>query len=245
MKNLTDRDFWAKYWSTKKVAKRVTSHYPFHDLFATVLTRKPRGTMLEIGGFPGYFAIFFQKYWGYQSTLLDYFVNHTVLKSIWQQNQVGASDITVLEQDFFTSPIRKQYDLVFSLGFLEHFDDTYGVIARHWRYVKPGGEMLIVIPNFLGLNGHIQLAWDPDNLNKHNLECMDLPRLRLYLKQLGIKHGRVFYWGGLRVWLEDWDRRSLWQKFVVSSLYIIGFLVKKLGINNRFLSPYLVIYAKK
>lgn len=245
MKKLTDKQFWTKYWSTKKTTKIVGSNYPFSDLFASVLTRNTSGSMIEIGGFPGYFAIFFQKYWHYKTTLLDYYINEKFLQSIWKDNNIDKKDIKVFKADFFHYKTAKQYDLVYSMGFIEHFDNTEDVIARHWKFVKKGGEMLITLPNFLGLNGHMQLSWDPDNLNKHNLECMDIVRLESILDALHITQAKVFYWGGLRVWLEDLGSRTLWQKFVVGCLYVLGIVIKKLGINNKFLSPYIVIYAKK
>jgi SAM-dependent methyltransferase len=245
MKNLTDKQFWAKYWSTKKATTIVTSRYAFQDLFNEILTKKIDGTMLEVGGFPGYFAVFFHKFWGYKTTLLDYFVDKKFLSKVWSANSIKSEAIKVIESDFFSYTTKTQYDLVFSLGFIEHFDDTSDVISRHWRLVAKGGELLIVYPNFLGLNGHMQLAWDPDNLNKHNLESMYISRIKNYLKDLKISNAKVFYWGGLRVWLEDLPSRSLWQKFVVVSLYALGLLIKSLGFNSKFLSPYIVIYAIK
>lgn len=245
MKNLTDRQFWSKYWSTKKATTIVTSKYAFHDLFDQTLHKKTNGNMLEIGGFPGYFAVYFHKFWNYKTTILDYFVAKKFLSNVWKSNSIGQNDIEVLEKDFFSFSTNQQYDLVYSLGFIEHFDDTLDVIGRHWNLVNKGGELLIVYPNFLGLNGHLQLCWDPDNLNKHNLECMDIARIKGYLKELKIKNAKVYYWGGLRVWLEDLSSRTLWQKFVVASLYVVGNLVKVLGINSKFFSPYIVIYAKK
>lgn len=245
MKQLTDQKFWQKYWATKRRIVHVGPRYPFHDLFDQVLLARKQGSMLEVGGFPGYFAVYFAKYRGLKSTLLDYFVDQKMLREVWAANAMGAGDVRVLEQDFFTAKFAKKYDVVYSLGFLEHFDDTKSVLAKHWSAVGKGGEMLIVLPNFLGLNGHLQLAWDPKNLVKHNLVSMDIGYLKRAARAAGIPRAKVFYWGGLRVWLENLGSRSLWQKFVVGSLYVLGLGIKAMGINNKFLSPYIVIYAKK
>ena len=245
MKNYTDVAFWQKYWAGKKRAVRVGPRYPFHDLFDAVLAKRKTGSMLEVGGFPGYFAVYFAKYRGLKSTLLDYYVDQKMLKEVWAANNLYDGEVRVRKEDLFAAKFGKKYDVVYSLGFLEHFDDTEQVLAKHWSAVATGGELLVVLPNFLGLNGHLQLAWDPENLGKHNLTCMELSYLRRATKAAGIPRARIFYWGGLRVWLENLSSRSLWQKFVVGSLYATGLGIKAMGINNKFLSPYIVIYAKK
>jgi len=245
MKDLTDKNFWSSYWDNKQIAKSISPHYPFSDLFKKLLLKRTRATALEVGGFPGYFAIFFHKYWGYRPTLLDYHLNQKELTKLWRANDIPTGTIEIIKADFLTYSTRRRFDLVFSLGFLEHFASSADIIKRHWRLVKRGGEMLIVIPNFLGLNGAFQLWFDSDNFTKHNLIVMDPGALRTNLQQLGIKRVKVFYWGGLRVWLENLSSRAPLVKFLVYSLCGLGLLVNALGINNRFLSPYLVIYAKK
>lgn len=245
MNNLTDKTFWERYWKKKQIVKKVGENYPFSDLFKMVLSKKVGGKMIEVGGFPGYMAIYFAKYWGYKTTLLDYVVQRKILNNIYNKNNIASDEIEVLEANFFTYKTAKKYDLVLSIGFIEHFDNTQEVIERHWKLVDKGGEMLVILPNFLGLNGLTQLLFDPDNLNKHNLESMDTNRLRQYLVDLGIKKNKVFYWGGMQVWLEDFDTRPLYQKAFVGIVYVLGKIIKKLGINNKFMSPYIVVYAKK
>ena len=60
--------------------------------------------------------------------------------------------------DFFADHGLPQdhFDLVFSLGFIEHFTDTTEVIQRLRQLAKPGGVVLTMIPNFKGLYGWVQ-----------------------------------------------------------------------------------------
>lgn len=44
----------------------------------------------------------------------------------------------------------KQYDIVISMGFVEHFFDFEEVIKNHLPFVKKGGKLLITAPNFAG-----------------------------------------------------------------------------------------------
>jgi ubiquinone/menaquinone biosynthesis C-methylase UbiE len=40
-----------------------------------------------------------------------------------------------------------EFDLVYSLGVIEHFNDTARAVTEHIRVLKPGGKALIVVPN--------------------------------------------------------------------------------------------------
>lgn len=55
----------------------------------------------------------------------------------------------------------KQFDVVFSLGLLEHFDDPLAVTRRFLELTKPGGHILTVVPNFTGAWGALQRWSDP------------------------------------------------------------------------------------
>jgi len=59
-------------------------------------------------------------------------------------------------EDLFQSSLRADaFGLVYSCGLVEHFDDTSAAIAEHLRVVKPGGRLVVIVPNFEGLQGRI------------------------------------------------------------------------------------------
>jgi len=37
------------------------------------------------------------------------------------------------------------------LGFIEHFDEPVGVVVRHLDLLKPGGILLLGVPNYGGI----------------------------------------------------------------------------------------------
>jgi 2-polyprenyl-3-methyl-5-hydroxy-6-metoxy-1,4-benzoquinol methylase len=49
-----------------------------------------------------------------------------------------------------------RYDLVYSMGLLEHFTDPAPCLAVLSRYLKPGGRLLTTVPNLQGVNGMLQ-----------------------------------------------------------------------------------------
>src|SRR3989304_4017001 len=183
-KNLTDNQFWRNYWQSKAVIKPVLENISNSKIFKRELSHKKYKTMIEIGGFPGTYAIYFKKYWQYQSALLDYVFDKSIFNRLLRINNLNKNDITVIVRDFFTFKNKKKYDVVFSLGFIEHFDNLEDVLKRHWKLVNRGGKLIIGIPNFLGMNGFYQLFFDPANLNIHNLDSMDFTKIEFLLKRL-------------------------------------------------------------
>jgi SAM-dependent methyltransferase len=236
---------WEKYWKNKIIIKSVNKNYWFNDLFKKELKNFSFKDFLEIGGYPGYFAIYFKKYWNSDVSLLDYVVDRDQIEKLLEFNELNTNDISVIESDLFNFKTQKKYDLVFSYGFIEHFEDTKKVINKHWDLVNPRGKMIIIFPNLLGLNGIFQLLFDPENMSIHNLMCMDINRLKEILFKLKIKKAEVNYYGGLGVWLEQLDKRNIFMKFLIYGLGGIGKLIKLTGFNSKFISPHIVIVAEK
>ena len=60
---LTDRDFWVKYWESKTdLSVEIPENYLFHRQLADIVAKEKVKTAIELGGFPGYYAVFLKKY---------------------------------------------------------------------------------------------------------------------------------------------------------------------------------------
>ena len=139
---LTDKAFWANYWESKKdVAFTVPAKYTFHKLLQQVVSKNKTTSAIELGGFPGYYAIFLHKYLGLQTTIFDFYIHKPVLKQVLEANQLNESDVDIIEGDLFDQQPKEQYDLVLSCGLIEHFNDTKDIIARHLPFLKPQGTL--------------------------------------------------------------------------------------------------------
>lgn len=53
------------------------------------------------------------------------------------------------------------YDVVFSLGLLEHFTDLAAATRAKAAFVRPGGTMVTVIPNMAGVLGRLTRRFNP------------------------------------------------------------------------------------
>lgn len=243
--NIPIRKTWESYWKNKKIIRKIGTNFWFNDIFRKELRGYPYENFMEIGGYPGYFAIYFKKYWNYKVTFLDYVIKKKPFKKLLKANNLKETDIEVIKLDFVNLRTKNKYDVVFSFGFIEHFEDTEKVINKHWDLVNPRGKMIIIFPNLLGLNGIFQLMFDPENMSIHNLMCMDINRLKKILLKLKIKKADVNYYGGLGVWLERLNDRNILIKILIYGLGAFGKLVKLTGFNSKFSSPHIVIIAQK
>jgi 2-polyprenyl-3-methyl-5-hydroxy-6-metoxy-1,4-benzoquinol methylase len=53
------------------------------------------------------------------------------------------------------------FDVIYSLGFLEHFADSARVVARMAEFLRPAGVLFTIVPNFVGIWGPVQRGVDP------------------------------------------------------------------------------------
>ena len=104
--------------------------------------------------------------------------------------------------------------------------------------------MVITYPNFLSLNGHMQLLFNPSVFDTHNIQIMVIKNVEKMLRKLNIK-ARVFYFGGFGLWLENLDTRPSILKILVFMGGALGLVIRKLGFNTKLTSPHIVIIAQK
>jgi trans-aconitate methyltransferase len=244
---LTDRKFWANYWESKKdLAFNVPANYTFHQLFKKLMGNKPVKSAIELGGFPGYYAIFLKKYFGLNTSLFDFYVHQPILKEVLAANALTENDVQVIEGDLFKYQSQQQYDLVLSCGLIEHFNDTKDIISRHLSFLKPGGTLFITLPNFTGVNGWVQRSYDMDNYNKHNVSSMNPTLLAQYCRELGLKDVEAYYYGHFSIWLENRNQQSGLTKAFLRLLWLTGKVATKIvPVESKALSPYIVVKAVK
>lgn len=244
---LTDRAFWVNYWESKKgLAVQLPANYLFHRQLADVIRKDKVKTAIELGGFPGYYAVFLKKYFQLDVTLLDYFVHPPVVHELLAKNSLTEKDIHIIETDLFNYTPEKQYDLVLSCGLIEHFNDTADIINRHIAFIKPGGTLFITLPNFKAVNGWFQKKFDRENYDKHNIDSMDPVLLRSICEQAGLKEVKSGYFGRFSVWLENEDQKSAGVRLFKKAVWLAGKVFTKIiPFESKNLSPYIILVAKK
>lgn len=244
---LTDRQFWVNYWERKTgLSVRIPENYLFHNQLGSIIKQHGVKTAIELGGFPGYYAVFLKKYFNLDVTLLDYFVHQPVTNSLLKANDLKESDIHIIETDLFSYTPEQQFDLVLSCGLIEHFNDTADIINRHIAFVKPGGTLFITLPNFKALNGWFQKSFDRENYDKHNIDCMDPKLLEGICLNAGLQVVQSRYFGHFSLWLEDEKQKPAAVRLLKKSLWFAGKVFTRIfPFNSRQLSPYIILEARK
>lgn len=235
--NFTDKAHWDTYWENyryDKVPKKV--------VFSSFVPRLAKGkSFIEIGGFPGVHAAYFYRQGIGEVAILDFHIDRPIVRRFEKANGLPEGTIQCIESDFFAFTPEKKYDVVFSSGFIEHFEDTEDAIRRHVELLSDEGQLLILIPNFLGLNGKIQRRFDQENLEAHNLKSMEIPYLKELMQSFELHDISVDYLGKPMVWLEPKPEHLNKRKWVK----LLSYSVKPFPLKGRLLSPYIAIYARR
>jgi len=234
---LTNRSFWESYWESyqyEKIPKKV----PFAYLMSKLKNKK---SFIEIGGFPGTYATYFYKSGCKDVWLLDFFIDKKIVNQVEEKNNVPLNTIKCIEADFFKYNTCAKYEIVFSIGFIEHFENTSDAISRHVNLLADNGSMLLLIPNFRGLNGFIQKIADKRNYEAHNLQSMIPSYLKSILHQLKLKNIAVKYSKKPIVWLEP-GVGNRGGRLLIKGL---SYMLKLFPVRCRLLSPFIIIYAEK
>src|SRR5262245_25117571 len=132
--------------------------------------------VVEIGSAPGEFLVRFSN----QYRCIPYGIEYSevgvdVNRATFERH--GFDPRNVIHADFFDDALRERYaeyfDVVFSKGFIEHFTDLGPLIQRHLDLLKPGGYLLVDVPNFRGMNNPLARFFDRGAIPRHNLEIME------------------------------------------------------------------------
>ncbi len=242
---LSTKDNWGEYWASNKHIQFISEKYCYHDFIKRATEKvRPGGDCIELGGFPGKFSIFMKKYCNMNPTLIDYHLDEVKVGELMRFNGLNYSDIKCIKDDIFSNKPSRQYDLVSSFGLIEHFLDVKEILEVHLKYLKPGGVLLISLPNFRGVNGLLQRYYDPATLAIHNLKIMDLDLLRNALDDLGLVDVEVIYYPSTQVWLENLDQRGLFLNILLRVVdRLMTFAGRLFGNKNKVISNTIILMA--
>jgi SAM-dependent methyltransferase len=117
---------------------------------------------------------------------------------VWYRDQMN---IDYEIEDIRNLKYGKEFDIVVSIGLVEHFPDEYKPLAFdfHRRFLKPGGHVIITTPR-LQTQSKLFYTLFADIMNFAYRELMDITQLGLYTYENGfeiLRHGRIRAHNGL------------------------------------------------
>jgi 2-polyprenyl-3-methyl-5-hydroxy-6-metoxy-1,4-benzoquinol methylase len=154
---LLPASYWEHVWDGCRLPQTIrAAAIPDEDrLFRRFLPdRGPDTALAEIGCAPGKWLHYFATEFGYSVTGIDYAPNacETTRRNLDLLETAG----TVVNADVFqyTSP-GDGFDVVVSVGLIEHFDDLSAIVERLVGLAKPGGLIVSIVPNLYGPEGWV------------------------------------------------------------------------------------------
>lgn len=111
---------------------------------------------------------------------------------VWHKNEMNLS---FLVEDIRDLPFGREFDIVVSIGLIEHFPDAYKAeaIDFHRRFLKPGGYAILTTPR-LQWRSRLFYHIMADAMNYAYRELMTVQQMGLYLYESGfdiVRHGVI------------------------------------------------------
>jgi len=212
------------------------------------------GNVLEVGSAPGEFVVkFARKYrcipYGVEYSKPGVELNRRVFDSS------GFPPANVIHADFFSEDFQQRYrgsfDVVISRGFIEHFTDVEAVLSKHANLLKPGGCLVVSIPNLTGVNYGLVRCFHKDVIAIHNLDIMRKDVFARLFERIGAQSLYCDYYGTFTFFLFNVKDGSSMRHALAASHKIQPMLnlmfratFKDKGFESRVCSPYLLFVGR-
>lgn len=159
-------------WWSRPPAREI--FYKICDNFFKV---DPQKKVLEIGCAPGDRLLEFAGRYKYSPYGVEYTeVGIESTRSKFRSRGIPEGQCIYADalNQSFQNANKNKFDIVISFGFIEHFTNVDAAIDAHIYLLRPGGLLLIMIPNLRGIYYPLTKWLAPDLILKHNLTIMTM-----------------------------------------------------------------------
>jgi len=173
---LTTPEFWdAPFWTDGEDPQKLIRFDPetleFRDVHRFLKQHLPCRSdwrFLEVGCHPGRYLWYFHQTFAYQVSGIEY-APQACERTRRLMAQVGLpADIVHADVFAYTPPDGPLFNVVCSVGLVEHFVDVAPIIQRHIELLAPGGYLVLIVPNHRGINGPLLRWLQPEVYAIHN-----------------------------------------------------------------------------
>lgn len=256
---LTEQNYWEKGYQAANIRNKLIDiddfrQLPFRrivDLIKSVgLENK---NVLEVGAGNSDVLLSLAKTSGGKAQFsgLDY--TDSGCEALQVRSSINDLEINVINCDMFNpwDSLISSFDVLYSIGVVEHFSNLPMVIRALEKYLKPGGIMITVIPNMRGSIGYLTKSMNPTiyNLhNPHNLESLESAHQNADMSILQAEYLCSNNFGVLSSCASQQSGFSWRLYYLLSRISkLIWYVESHIGDFPRTLlfSPYLFVVARK
>ena len=249
MNELTDIKYWQEKQKYLKPINLNKSEKPeWLNVLLQYLKGYEGGSFIEIGCTPGYVSALICKHIKLIPFGIDYSpMSHLYLETMRKNGIYNATLFNCDIRDFKTN---NKFDIVGSVGLIEHFKNPFYILLKHYYLAKVGGIIFCVVPNFRYFQWLYHFCFDRTDLSFHNLKAMNLNVFSDFSNKMGLRILFLGYCGRLYLWGVD-QRGPKYIVYIRSFLSKIlreisnKMLSKVLPPNSKYYSPWLVYIAVK
>lgn len=247
---LTEKSDWTgrPILQNRENARRIFFREEWLKVIRDTLPNGPL-EVLELGCSPGVLGAVLAEGTDWESFGIDYAEDaDDYLKSF---EQIG-KQATLYKGDLFDLDLKRQFDAVISFGLIEHFrgGELDEVLALHHHYARPGGYVVVLLPNFTGYQYFWHYLFDRPSLDTHNVDSMNLATFKAF-DQLGYETLFKDYHGQFRVWGNSgWTGTWFTGKAVAALSHLVSKTARLLGagglkLKGRSFSPYILYIGRR
>lgn len=249
MKNLVDKQIWDSRWS-KDTNFVINKEFSFDNIISnyldSILKNERIKTCIEIGAAPGRWLSYIKKRRpDIKITALEYSeIGIEKIKQCFKFHNI--TDYEIIEGDFLELELNKKFDLIISIGFIEHFEDEVlrRVVSKHFGCLNSDGILFLDIPNFRGINYLLQYFFDKSLLDQHNINLMSKNILKSIIEPFLGKNMKcmIKYEGSFEpalIHINDTDRFRYIKRQMLGGIYLLR-KIFNFKMDHKYLSQCII-----
>ncbi|MCK4790903.1 MAG: class I SAM-dependent methyltransferase [Desulfobacteraceae bacterium] len=229
-KSIIPASYWDKLYQRQGQVRQLRLCKWDHAFLAELsdhlglFSKRRSTTFLEVGCAPAQFMIYFNQVFGWQVAGIELsepglVISKALLEANGVKARLYAGDIFEVEPDC-------QYDVVGSFGLVEHFDDPLPCYRAMMRWIRPGGAMIVTVPNLLGPEGWARRRRNYQHYLEHR--CFSSVDLANHCRAVGLRvvfHGLV---GNLNIpYIYELANSTRFQRLINFPARLVNGLVRR------------------
>ncbi len=218
-----------------------------HKIIKKYLKPDKKKKILEIGCAPGAWLNYFKTYYKYNPYGIE--LSLTGCLKSRKNFEIFYSHADIVCADALNMPFKDgAFDVVFSMGLIEHFSNPADIINTHINLTKKNGHVIIVVPNYTRLNKKIlQKSSRSDELflSAHNFSVCNKKGLKKNTSTKDVKIKFLSSCGIFYPEIYNLNLANVPQKINLLHKRITAFVKFLPFFDNTPLSPFVVLIAEK